>query len=82
MRSLTDSKNAAAERSFVRVLVVLIALMESSKTGGGDLVLTARTSGTVRREASDDIRLIVGFGIVSERARVGGSSVFVFQEPQ
>ena len=53
--------------------------MESSETGGGDLVLKAGTSGTARRDASDDIGSVVGFVIVSERARVEGSSVFVFQ---
>ena len=53
MRLLTDSKNTAAERSLVRMLMVSIVLMESLETGGGNLVLKARTSGTVRRDASD-----------------------------
>ena len=76
VRSLIDLKNAAAERSLVGVLVVLIVLMESSETGGGNLVLKARTLGTVRRDASDGIGSIVGFIIVGERARIKGSSVF------
>ena len=41
--------------------------------------MKARTSGTVRHDASDDIGLIVGFVIVSERARIEDSGVFVFQ---
>ena len=50
--------------------------MESSETGGGNLVLKARTSGTVRRNARDDIGSVVGFGIVGNRARIEDSSVF------
>ena len=41
--------------------------------------MKARTSGIVRRDASDDIGSVVGFIIVSDRSRVEGSSVFVFK---
>ena len=51
-------------------------MIESSETGGGDPALKAGTSRTVRRDASEDIRLIVGFRIVSNRSRIEDSSVF------
>ena len=52
--------------------------MESSETGGGNLVLKARTSRTAGREASDNVGLIVGFIIVAREleSRVVVSSCF------
>ena len=79
MRSSSDSENAAAERSLVGELAALIALIDLLETGGGDSILKAGTSRTVRCDASDEVRLMDEFVVVSERSRVEGSSVFVFE---